>query len=325
MHPKKLHSLRNLKKSSVFAGGIGLITVGAGLAVSIPVYFAVQKALNKKLSEISDLSKYFKELSEKLGISPDEKFVAELEGGYELVFSNGQTVIYQKIGDDKVLVLDKNANGTIGTAGSVTGPGAQGILDILESAKDVMGEQSGAIEGILGPIKDQIEEESLANESAVTGLTPEEIKAKNALSNDDAAAAEKALQDLIDAGDIPANVDRDKVKSAADAAAKEKEDMEGASDQERQDALEATKQEALANIQKARNRLISSFYKNGLETFYDTYVIHGQQNPNGKKGVDPEAMDLTTDDKRNLMNVLSYPDKVALSTWIGVYDCETPP
>lgn len=164
-----------LKKSLIFGGSVTAVTAGVGLGIAIPVYFDIQKQLHEALSGIIDLSKYISDLTSKLGVPPDSGFVKELEGGYEVVVENGQTHIYRSTGNgNKVLIMNTNPDGSVGSATQLQGPAALEILSVVTAAQEEFGEDVEAMNEILEAYKEEAETASRQVESLVLGLDPDE-------------------------------------------------------------------------------------------------------------------------------------------------------
>lgn len=305
----------NLKKSIYFGGSIGLVTLGGGLAVAIPTYYKIKKNLEKTMSSVSNLSSYMSQLVNKLGVSPDEDFVSELEGGYELVYQNGETKIFRRDGESKSLVMNMNADGSVGSAATMTGPAALGMIQLVQSAAATLSENAEAMESVLGPFAEAAEKTSVQIESAVTGTSPEQILARNALANPDADAAQKALDALkadtdklaslgvtaaaIDTAKAAAQADVDKQR--ADAAAEAALSAEALAKQREQQLKEAQ-----ARIVAAEAALKNT-YKSGIVAFHKAYSA-----PYAKEHGIIEALDISQTEKDLLVKILNLADEAAI-------------
>lgn len=238
----------NLKKSLYFAGSISFVVGAGGLAVAIPTYLKVQKELEKHLSALTDLSKYISELTTKLGVSADEEFSQELSGGFEIAVVNGKTAIYKSVNGQKSLIMNMNADGTVGSAAEMKGLAAQKMLSVITEAKSIIGDEARAMDDILGPYVEDAEETSISIESKITGLSEEVIKARNALATNDPDEKTKAEAELRAKGISSADIAQ--AQSAADEAFNKQQALANAADQ----AAELERQRKAAEEMIARKQ-----------------------------------------------------------------------
>jgi len=261
---KKQLAKSNLIKSLSIGGGITAVTTTVGLAVSIPVYKKIQDELKESASAVADLSKFMSELTNKLGIPEGQTFEKELAGGYTLVYSDGKTQIFAGSGDGKSLVMNMNADGTVGSAAQMQGPSAQKMLGVIAEAKDTLEGEGNAMSDIMADYSSQALATSLHTESAITGASIASLVTRNALSTDEpltpaqkadllaeAAKAAAAVDPTIDVNAL-ANAESE-AQALIDARNKRLEEEQAerqASEEERQKLIEARlqreKNEALA-------------------------------------------------------------------------------
>lgn len=205
------------------------LSAATGLVVAIPLYYKIQDELRKNFSKLADLSGFMTQLISKLGIS-DASFTKELANGYQVVFENGKTKIFKTINGERSLVMNTNADGTIGSAARYDGVAAKQIISVVTDAVAMIGSDAQAMSDILGPIAEEAEKTSVEIESAITGTPKEVLLLRNKIAGKtdvqiaaegivaDPAILAKAKQAAIDA-----KAEADAFKTMTEEQRKQKE------------------------------------------------------------------------------------------------------
>lgn len=233
---KKVIAGRNLRKALYFGGSMASLSAVTGLAVAIPLYYKIQNELKQNFSKLADLSGFMNELIAKLGIA-DASFSKELSSGYQVVYKNGKTQIYKTAGGERSLVMNMNADGTIGSAAKYDGVAAQQIISVVTDAVTLMESDAKAMDDILGPIAKQAEQTSVEIESAITGVSQEQLIIRNRLADgktpaDIEAELGKAIShaDLKTAGDLVEEAKKIQTMSEDDKKALEAQQLQNVKD-----------------------------------------------------------------------------------------------
>lgn len=231
-----------LKKSLIFGGSITAVTAGVGLAVSIPVYFDIQKQLKNQIDQTVNLAKYITDLTSKLGVSPDAEFIQELEGGYTMLVKNGQTQIYQSTaGGGKVLIMNTNADGSVSSASSLQGPSAQQMINVLRSAGEELGENTEEMEEIMRGYVEETERASRETEALMLGVDYEVLVIRDILSNfKEGSERDAALAEELEIANRErrSNLEQDYTNAEWDALVQKALDLKAAEAQARIDMEE---------------------------------------------------------------------------------------
>lgn len=159
----------NLKTSLYFAGSITFGTVAVGTGISIPIYLEIKKSLEKAIEQFSNLSKYFSQLAQKLGIPGDSEFEQELANGYVAIHTGEGTQVFKEVNGQKVLVMNTKPDGTVQTAASFEGVEALTMLTAIDSAKEAFDNEAEAMKSILAEYSDAIDDSSYLTEAVTTG------------------------------------------------------------------------------------------------------------------------------------------------------------
>lgn len=158
----------NLKTSLYFAGSITFGTVAVGTGISIPIYLEIKKSLEKAIEQFSNLSKYFSQLAQKLGIPGDSEFEQELANGYVAIHTGEGTQVFKEVNGQKVLVMNSKPDGTVQTAASFEGVEALTMITAIQSAKEAFDSESQAMDAIFAEYGNAISDSSYLTESATT-------------------------------------------------------------------------------------------------------------------------------------------------------------
>lgn len=255
----RIKAKANLKKSIYFSGGIAFVSAATGIAVAVPTYNKIQEALSKNLTKLSDLSRFMTQLTAKLGVDADTEFSQQLSDGYEVSYANGATQIFKTIDGAKTLVMNMNHDGTIGSAASMTGLAAQKMLSVITEAQSTLGDDVKAMDDILGPYVSAAEEKSMEIESAITGMTKDELKARNALATNDAAEKAAAVVQLKAQGISEESLHKAEAAATEQAETQHKLEALAGDEVARQAELEKQRLKAEAEFQAKQNELKKAY------------------------------------------------------------------
>lgn len=280
---KTLKSKQNAKRSFILSGGVSLGVIVFGLSVSIPVYVSMQAKLKSTVSDVFNIQKILNDLARMLGLKVEDLMGSDLGNtGWKIRGQGSSSFILENEKINKTIVISLNKDGSLASAGSLSGAAAKEIISIINSIKNDLNNDKDVINDIFDTVGKNAEYTSMRIEAKVLrsrirafvtkeglhksyyeddGLGIAIIMVRNAFKAGSNTEIEKKLKEIVadNNDDIKKQIDESNI-SEFSAIAKELirlsilDESDPNAKKEIDDAIEAEKDKIEAEQEEAKRR-----------------------------------------------------------------------